>query len=106
MLGTVTTAPRYSDVDRQKSDGAIYTPIAFARFVAEQMLQVAELPQFGKIRVLDPACGDGALLDALIENCHLHSESALRRLATILIQKLFGLHLSVFDKISLIWMCV
>ena len=66
MLGTVTTAPRYSDVDRQKSDGAIYTPIAFARFVAEQMLQVAELPQFGKIRVLDPACGDGALLDALI----------------------------------------
>jgi len=68
MLDTVTTTPRYSDVDRQKSDGATYTPIAFARFVAEQMLQAAELPKSGKIRVLDPACGDGALLDALIKN--------------------------------------
>ena len=68
MLDKVTTTPRYSDVDRQKSDGATYTPIAFARFVAEQMLQAAELPKSGKIRVLDPACGDGALLDALIKN--------------------------------------
>ncbi|MCA3159416.1 MAG: N-6 DNA methylase [Burkholderiales bacterium] len=68
MLDTVTTTPRYSDVDRQKSDGATYTPIAFARFVAEQMLQLAELPKSGKIRILDPACGDGALLDALIKN--------------------------------------
>ncbi|MDR2364708.1 MAG: N-6 DNA methylase [Zoogloeaceae bacterium] len=68
MLDTVTTTPRYSDVDRQKSDGATYTPIAFARFVAEQMLRAAELPKSGKIRVLDPACGDGVLLDALIKN--------------------------------------
>ena len=68
MLDKVTTTPRYSDVDRQKSDGATYTPIAFARFVAEQMIQAAELPKSGKIRVLDPACGDGALLDALIKN--------------------------------------
>lgn len=68
MPATVTTTPRYSDVDRQKSGGATYTPITFARFVAEQMLQVADLPKSGKIRVLDPACGDGALLDALIRN--------------------------------------
>jgi adenine-specific DNA-methyltransferase len=68
MLDTITITPRYRDVDRQKSDGATYTPMAFARFVAEQMLKVAELPKSGKIRVLDPACGDGALLDALIEN--------------------------------------
>lgn len=68
MLAIVTNAPRYSDVERQKSAGATYTPIAFARFVAEQMLQVADLPKSGKIRVLDPACGDGALLDALIKN--------------------------------------
>lgn len=68
MLDIVTTAPRYSEVDREKSDGATYTPMAFARFVAERMLQVADLPKSGKIRVLDPACGDGSLLDALIIN--------------------------------------
>lgn len=68
MLDVVSTTPRYSGVDRQKSDGATYTPAALAKFVAEQMLRVAELPQSGKIRVLDPACGDGALLDALIES--------------------------------------
>ncbi len=68
MLAIATPAPRYSNVDRQKSDGATYTPIAFARFVAEQMLQVVKFPKSGKIRVLDPACGDGVLLDALIKN--------------------------------------
>lgn len=67
MLNIVNTAPRYSDVDRQKSDGATYTPAALAKFVAEQMLQVAELPKHGKVRVLDPAVGDGALLDELIK---------------------------------------
>jgi SAM-dependent methyltransferase len=67
MLNTITTTPRYSNVARQKSNGATYTPLAFARFVAKQMLQVAVLPKCGKIRVLDPACGDGALLDALIK---------------------------------------
>ena len=71
MLDTTINKPRYSDVSREKLDGATYTPIAFARFVAEQMVQAAELPKSGKIRVLDPACGDGALLDALIKSLPL-----------------------------------
>ncbi|WP_208451723.1 Eco57I restriction-modification methylase domain-containing protein [Burkholderia anthina] len=58
--------PRYSNVDAQKLSGATYTPFGFATFVARNMLQVAELPKRGTIRVLDPAVGDGALLDALI----------------------------------------
>jgi adenine-specific DNA-methyltransferase len=67
MLNLATPSPRYSDAGRQKSDGATYTPMALAGFVAEQMLQVANLPTHDKIRVLDPAVGDGALLIALIK---------------------------------------
>lgn len=58
--------PRYSDVNQQKSDGATYTPQLLARFVAQQMLSIANFPEHGVIRVLDPAVGDGELLDALI----------------------------------------
>ena len=59
--------PRYSAVEQRKSTGATYTPVDFAAFVADQMVLVADLPKDGKIRILDPACGDGSLLYALIE---------------------------------------
>ncbi|MDD5240852.1 MAG: N-6 DNA methylase [Sulfuricella sp.] len=59
-------SPRYHEVDQKKSAGATYTPANFAAFVADLMMQEAKLPKHGKIRVLDPAVGDGALLDALI----------------------------------------
>lgn len=67
MSKTLTVA-RYTDVDQQKSDGATYTPNALAEFVANQIVSVFELPPKGEIRILDPACGDGALLDALVNN--------------------------------------
>ena len=63
----VALRPRYSEVGLQKSSGSTYTPLAFAEFVADQMIQVADLPKSGAIRVLDPACGDGALLSALVK---------------------------------------
>lgn len=62
---------RYSEVVQQKSSGSTYTPVDFAAFVADQIVQAADLPKSGKIRVLDPACGDGALLDALIKRLPL-----------------------------------
>lgn len=57
---------RYGDVDQQKSAGATYTPPDFAAFLADQIVSAADLPKQGEIRVLDPAAGDGALLEALL----------------------------------------
>ncbi|MFO0919973.1 MAG: N-6 DNA methylase [Planctomycetaceae bacterium] len=49
--------------DRVKSSGMHYTPEPLARFLVEQLFK--HLPRTtGSIRVLDPACGDGALLRA------------------------------------------
>jgi len=67
LPNTTAPFPRYSRVKNQKSSGSTYTPIALAEFVADQIMQVAKFPSSGKIRILDPACGDGALLDALIK---------------------------------------
>lgn len=60
------SSPRYSEVDQGKSSGATYTPSDLAAFVADQMMKIADLPKRGKIRILDPAVGDGALLHELI----------------------------------------
>lgn len=49
-----------------KAEGAVYTPPKLASFVAQKILQTAELPQKGAIHVLDPAMGDGVLLAALL----------------------------------------
>lgn len=70
-------SPRYSDVVRQKSSGATYTPAGFAAFVADQIVLAANLSETGDIRILDPACGDGALLDALIKRLPLSSRKRI-----------------------------
>ncbi len=67
MVNTPNVA-RYTDVDKQKSNGATYTPKLLAEFVAKQILCTFSIPKKGSIRILDPACGDGELLDSLINN--------------------------------------
>jgi hypothetical protein len=67
----LTPHQRYGQVNQQKSAGATYTPAPFAGFVADRMMRIASLPPRGTIRILDPAVGDGALLDALIKRLPL-----------------------------------
>ncbi len=90
----------------RKEKGAHYTPDDLAAFVAEQI--AAHLPVGKKHRVLDPAVGDGALLNALA--CRLggghHYEGfdidataldhADKLLGTIMPQNAFSLHHSDF----------
>ncbi|MBC7513670.1 MAG: SAM-dependent DNA methyltransferase [Herminiimonas sp.] len=50
------------------ASASLYTPAAFARFLALKMVTAATLPATGEIRILDPAVGDGVLLDALVRS--------------------------------------
>ena len=77
-VSAVDRGPRYRNEDAQKTTGATYTPFGFATFVAQQMLQVAELPKRGPIRVLDPAAGDGHCWTLLLGACQLTSVIASR----------------------------
>ena len=67
LVENIANPPRYSVVTLQKSEGATYTPSDFADFVAAKIVREAVLPKQGKVRVLDPAVGDGALLEALLK---------------------------------------
>jgi len=55
---------RTANISRRKATGAHYTPLALGRFVANRILcnLGSEHPQ--TLRVMDPACGAGALLEA------------------------------------------
>ena len=51
----------------QKKNGIHYTPERLAHFLADQIWQYASQRNLQSLRVLDPACGDGRLLKAMIE---------------------------------------
>ena len=51
----------------RKRHGVHYTPTRLAGFLAEQTVRQFELQEKQAVRILDPACGDGELLLALIE---------------------------------------
>lgn len=55
-----------SATDR-KAQGAHYTPSALADFVAERIAEAIDLHSNQRIKVLDPACGDGSLMEAMAQ---------------------------------------
>jgi adenine-specific DNA-methyltransferase len=55
---------RTANISRQKATGAHYTPLALGQFVARRILSNLNVERPEKLRVLDPACGAGALLEA------------------------------------------
>jgi adenine-specific DNA-methyltransferase len=66
MAAVLAPASRYSDVEQKKAQGSTFTPTSFANFLASQMISISNLAGTSKIRILDPACGDGELLLSLL----------------------------------------
>ncbi len=69
MGSSTSRVPSDSLIDRHRADpiksaGVHYTPPLLAAFVAEQA--ALALDSYDQIRILDPACGDGALLAAAV----------------------------------------
>lgn len=63
---------------RRKRTGAHYTPTRLAQFVANKILENFDIPDLNStIEVLDPACGDGELLIALVESWSNESRNRL-----------------------------
>jgi tRNA1(Val) A37 N6-methylase TrmN6 len=56
---------RYRTVTKEKAEGATYTPLILADFVACQIVDAANISN-SEIRILDPAVGDGELLLSLL----------------------------------------
>jgi len=53
--------------DIQKSDGVHFTPDALANFVTKNIIDNYDFLKKKKLRIIDPAIGDGALISPLIE---------------------------------------
>lgn len=82
--------------ERCKRDGVFYTPPAVARYMATTTLQASSRRQVSgePLRVLDPACGDGALLwPAYQFLCHQWGRSQPAERLDIVRRQLFGVDL-------------
>ena len=76
MLRPIEPTVRYADLDVRKTSGVHYTPSKLAQFVAHEVNK--QLPQQDKLRILDPAIGDGELIIALLgELQKSHPETAI-----------------------------
>ena len=54
-------------VSKIKKTGATFTPKSLAMFLATKLIELAKAEGKTNLSVLDPACGDGSLLDAISE---------------------------------------
>lgn len=62
----------------QKQTGAYFTPKLLADFVASKILEEWELPARGTVDILDPAVGNGELLEALMNKIPQNNRSEIR----------------------------
>lgn len=60
------------EFDHIKQTGATFTPLKLANFLAEKLLSYQNA---NNLKVLDPACGDGALLMAMSNVLRKHNRS-------------------------------
>jgi adenine-specific DNA-methyltransferase len=58
-----------TDLERKKANGIHYTPFQLAKYLAEQVTNalMATHPKSDQISILDPACGEGELLRAIVD---------------------------------------
>lgn len=57
---------RYSNENKSKANGVVYTPSEMADYVARLMLRYADKNESTEVSILDPAVGEGELLVAMI----------------------------------------
>lgn len=55
-----------------KKTGAVFTPSRMANYLAKELLELKKPDNLSEVCILDPACGDGALLIALAEQLLAH----------------------------------
>lgn len=67
--GGVSAASVPTDKERRKANGIHYTPPLLAAYLAEQVVDGLkdERTKFSELSILDPACGEGELLKAVVD---------------------------------------
>jgi adenine-specific DNA-methyltransferase len=60
-------ATAVSKFGRRKAMGVHYTPALLARFIALRLMRLVREPEDKPLRILDPACGDGVLLESILK---------------------------------------
>lgn len=79
----LTTEPKLKNVDKVRSDGVVYTPKILAEYVAQKLTEVwyqdliqgkqspsQAIKSFESLKAIDPACGEGELLLALMKKLY------------------------------------